>query len=33
MGIDKMRMQQDGWISVIGQTGKTVTVVDYRVAE
>ena len=29
MGIDKARPSHDGWISVIGQNGKTVTVVDY----
>jgi len=31
MGIDRTRVQQDGWISVIGQSGKTVSVVDYQV--
>lgn len=31
MGVDKTRMAHDGWVSVIGQTGKTVSVVDYRI--
>lgn len=31
MGIDRTR--NDGWISVIGQKGKTVTVVDYRIGK
>ncbi len=29
MGIDKRRAAHDGWVSVIGQQGKTITVVDY----
>jgi hypothetical protein len=29
MAIDSRRAAQDGWLSVIGQRGKTVTVVDY----
>lgn len=31
LGLDKTRASYDGWGSVIGQMGKTVTVVDYRV--
>jgi hypothetical protein len=33
MGVDKTRAPQDGWISVIGQVGKTVSVVDYWVGK
>lgn len=29
MGLDRTRVAQDGWISVIGQSGKTINVVDY----
>lgn len=29
MGIDRTRVEQDGWVSVIGQNGKKVTVLDY----
>lgn len=31
--VDRTRPAFDGWISVIGQSGKTVTVVDYRIAD
>lgn len=33
MGMDRTRPAQDGWVSVIGQTGKTVTVIDYRIRD
>ncbi len=33
MGMDRMRVAQDGWVSVIGQTGKKVTVVDYWIGD
>jgi len=33
MGVDRTRLAQDGWVSVIGQNGKTVTVVDYWIGE
>lgn len=33
MGIDATRAAQDGWVSVIGQHGKTVTVIDYWVGK
>jgi hypothetical protein len=33
MGIDATRVAQDGWVSVIGQNGKTVTVLDYWVGK
>ena len=33
MGMDRTRPAQDGWISVIGQSGKTITVVDYRLVD
>lgn len=33
MGIDRTRTAQDDWISVIGQHGKTVTVIDYYVGK
>ena len=33
MVVDRNRLAQDGWISVIGQNGKTVTVVDYWIGE
>jgi hypothetical protein len=29
LGIDDQRIDHDGWVSVIGQTGKRVTVIDY----
>jgi hypothetical protein len=29
MGIDQTRIAHDGWLSVIGQTGQRVTVIDY----
>jgi hypothetical protein len=29
MRVDRTRFEHDGWISVIGQHGKTVRVVDY----
>ena len=31
MGLDGARFACDGWVSVIGQNGKTVTVEDYRI--
>ena len=33
MGLDHFRAAHDGWISVIGQNGKTVTVVDYQLTK
>ena len=30
MGIDQTRIAHDGWVSVIGQSGQRVTVIDYR---
>ena len=33
MGIDNTRPAQDGWISVIGQNGKTVIVVEYWIGK
>ena len=33
MGMDRNRPTQDGWISVIGQTEKRVTVVDYWIGD
>jgi hypothetical protein len=30
---DTTRAKQDGWVSMIGQTGKTISVVDYRIDE
>jgi hypothetical protein len=29
MGVDRLRVAHDGWVSVIGQSGQTVAVVDY----
>jgi hypothetical protein len=31
MSVDHTRLKQDGWISVIGQQGKTITVIDYQI--
>lgn len=33
MGLDRTRFAHDGWVSVIGQNGKTVTVVDYWIGD
>lgn len=33
MGLDRTRAAHDGWISVIGQNGKNVTVIDYWVGK
>lgn len=33
MGIDRTRVAHDGWVSVIGQQGRRVTVVDYFVGQ
>ena len=33
MGIDRFRSAHDGWLSVIGQKGKTVTVIDYWIGK
>jgi hypothetical protein len=32
-GLDRTRFAHDGWVSVIGQTDKTITVVDYWVGD
>ena len=32
MGLDSSRLAHDGWISVIGQRGRTITVIDYKVS-
>jgi hypothetical protein len=30
---DSTRVKQDGWVSQIGQNGKTISVLDYRIDE
>lgn len=33
IAVDRTRAAQDGWVSVIGQNGKTITVVDYWIGK